>query len=156
VPGACLLGVAPAVAAGLLAFNVFYLRVRHPGAVSGKLSDVAIAFLLPVVLVAAVEWTLALVQAVRRRPFAPLGARGRLAACAVAGAYFALLKAWPPFTALHRGLLALLDAPLGGGRAFRNTPDPTDLFALVVLPLAALYLVRHLRHRRHRRHGNAA
>jgi alpha-beta hydrolase superfamily lysophospholipase len=46
---------------------------------------------------------------------------------------------------VHQQILSLFDAPLGGGRTFRNTPDPTDLLTLVVVPLAMLYLGRSAR-----------
>jgi hypothetical protein len=62
----------------------------------------------------------------------------------VSATYFALLKAWPAFTSVHRALLSYLDVPFGGGRSFRNLADPTDLFTLVTTPLAALYLLRGL------------
>jgi hypothetical protein len=143
-PGRALVGKEPALAAALLAFNVYYLRRAHPGVVSGKLSDLAINFLLPVFLVAAAEWLLALLSFARVRVEPRVGRRGVFIACAVSATYFALLKAWPAFTSVHRALLAYLDTPFGGGRSFRNTADPTDLVTLVTTPLAALYLLRSL------------
>ena len=143
-PGRALLGVEPALAAALLAFNVYYLRRQHPGILSGKLSDLAINFLLPVFLVAAAEWLLALGGMVGARVKPRVGRRGILIACVVSATYFTLLKTWPAFTSVHRALLAYLDMPFGGGRAFRNLADPTDLVTLVTTPLAAAYLLRRL------------
>lgn len=137
----------PALAAAALAFNVVYLRKAHPGFVSGKLSDLAINVLLPIFLVAAAEWLLALARLAGARVEPRLGPRGVLWACLVSATYFALLKAWPPFTSVHRALLGWLDLPFGGGRSFRNLADPTDLVTLVVTPLAALHLVRVARRR---------
>jgi len=142
VPGAALLGIWPAVAVAALAFNVFYLRRHHRGLVSGKLSDFAINFLLPIALVSAAEWILAFLRLFRARVDPRLGPRGIGLACLVSASYFTLLKAWPPFTLVHRALLSSLDIPFGGGRSFRNLADPTDLIALVTVPLAALYLRR--------------
>ena len=142
VPGAALLGLWPAVAAAALAFNVFYLRRHHRGLLSGKLSDFAINFLLPIALVSAAEWSLALLRLFRPRVEPRLGPLGIGIACLVSASYFAVLKTWPPFTHAHRALLSILDIPFGGGRSFRNLADPTDLIALVMVPLAALYLRR--------------
>jgi hypothetical protein len=142
VPGAALLGIWPFIAAAALAFNVFYLRRHHRGFISGKLSDVAINFLLPIFLVSAAEWLLALLRLVGARVEPRVGLRGIWIACLASALYFTLLKAWPPFTAVHRALLTHLDALLGGGRSFRNLADPTDLVALVTVPLSALYLRR--------------
>ncbi len=143
-PGRALLGIEPALAAALLAFNVHYLRRTHPGVVSGKLSDLAINFLLPVFLVAVAEWLLALGALFGLRVEPRLGRRGILLACAVSAVYFTLLKTLPAFTSVHRALLGFLDMPFGGGRSFRNLADPTDLLTLVSTPLAALYLLRRL------------
>jgi hypothetical protein len=143
VPGGCLVDWAPAVAACALAGNVFLLRVHHPGWLSGKLSDLAINFLLPVALLAAVEWAIAVSGWMAGRPFAPTPAPIRLAACAVSALYFALLQLAPGFGQVHASLLHVLDLPLGGDRSFAgNIADPGDLVALATAPLAAIYLVR--------------
>jgi hypothetical protein len=140
VPGARLLGSWPALAAGVIAFNVYYWRPVHPGFVSGKLSDLGINFLLPVLLVAVAEWLSWLIQRARRRPFRPLGPAGVATACCVSAVYFALLKLVPAFTGLHVRLLELIAWPLLFVGAFRNTADPTDLVTLFTTPLAGWYL----------------
>ncbi|RYE86953.1 MAG: hypothetical protein EOO75_15095 [Myxococcales bacterium] len=60
--------------------------------------------------------------------------------CAVSALYFVLLKAWPGFTPVHRGLLGAVARPLGIVWKFRNIADPTDLVALVMVPLAGWHL----------------
>lgn len=141
-PGRPMVGIWPALAFAAIIFNVFYLRRKHPGIISGKLSDVAINFLLPIVLVAAAEWLLALMRLLGARVNSRVGSRGIVLACLLSATYFTLLKTVPAFTEVHRGLLSVLDAALGGSRTFRNIADPTDLVALVCNPLAAVYLVR--------------
>ena len=143
VPGSCLVDWRPALAASGLAANVFLLRVHHPGWLSGKLSDLAINFLLPIALVAATEWVIAVGGWIAGRPFSSTRARLRLAACAVSALYFALLQMEPGFGRVHASLLHILDLPLGGDRSFTgNIADPGDLIALVTAPLAAIYLSR--------------
>jgi hypothetical protein len=143
VPGGFLLGPLPAIAAAALAFNVYVLRVHAPGHVSGKLSDLAINFLLPLLVAAAVEWLLAGVALVRGRRTEPLGTRGRIAACVVSACYFSLLQIVPSFVELHAHVASLLDVPFGGARTFtRNVADLPDLLTLVTTVFAALYLVR--------------
>ena len=142
VPGSCLLGVWPALAAAILAFNVHYLRVEHPGVVSGKLSDLAINFLLPLILVAASEWLLAAAAFVRGREFRALGAREHVIACVVSAVYFGLLQVVPAFVDVHARVASVLDLPFGGCRTFHhNVADLPDLLTLVTTVFAA----RHLR-----------
>lgn len=141
MPGECLVGAWPALAAAALAFNVYYLRIRSPGVVSGKLSDLAINFLVPLVLVAAMEWGGATVAALTGRRFRPLGTRAQVTACVLSAAYFALLQVLPSFIQVHGSLLGALDLPFGGERSFtRNLPDAADLLTLVTTVLAAVYL----------------
>lgn len=143
IPGGCLIDWRPALAAGALAINVFLLRVHHPGWLGGKLSDLAINFLLPVTLVAATEWVLAVSGWMRGRPFRGTRVPLRLAACAASALYFALLQIAPGFSQVHASLLHILDLPLGGDRSFAgNIADPGDLVALATAPLAAFYLGR--------------
>jgi hypothetical protein len=138
VPGACLLGSPPALAAATLAWNVFYLRQRHPGVISGKLSDLAINFLLPVVLVAVVEWSRALWSRGRARPLSIFGC---MLVCAASATYFSLLKLVPAFTEVHAIVVHLLELALPGAHgAAHNVTDPSDLGTLVATPAAAWYL----------------
>ena len=141
IPGSLLIDWPPALAACALAANVFLLRVHHPGWLSGKLSDLAINFLLPVTLVAAIEWVIAVAGWTAGQPFTRTNAPVRLTACAVSATYFALLQMAPSFSQIHASLLHILDLPLGGDRSFAgNIADPGDLVALATCPLAAIYL----------------
>jgi hypothetical protein len=142
IPGIRLLAPAPAVAAGAIAFNVYFLRPFHPGALSGKLSDLGINFLLPVLLVSVAEWGLLLLRAARRRRFEPLGPVGVASACALSACYFSLLKLVPGFALWHVALLRTWASPFSVSVAFRVVADPSDLLTLVMTPLAGLYLMR--------------
>lgn len=142
IPGAALIGFPPALAALALVFNVYYLRKYHAGLVSGKLSDFAASFLLPIFIVAAAEWLLTLLRFLGLRVEARVQKRGIVIACLIGALYFTLLKTWPAFTEVHRTLLSWLDVPFGGKRSFRNYADPTDLVALICYPLAGWYLLR--------------
>lgn len=144
-PGRALVHPRGLLAAAALAFNVFWLRRHHPGLISGKLSDFAINFLLPVFVAAACEWALALGRACRFTDRRTLSLRGVVVVCGLCASYFALLKTWPRFTDVHRTLLGFLDLPFGGHRRFRNLADPTDLVALVMVPLAGWHLARNAR-----------
>ncbi len=141
VPGEALLHPAPLAAAALLAANDLVLKRHAPGTASGKLSDLAINFLLPVALVAAAEWCAFGIAALRRTPFRRAGRGVALAACAVSAGYFALLKTWSPFTQVHAALLGALARPFGGPARFVNAVDPGDLLTLAATPLAAFFLL---------------
>ncbi len=103
-------------AAIVLAVNDHVVKRAAPGWVSGKLSDVAGLFLLPSLVVALVALL---------RPRAPISRTMRWTTFAV-GILFAAAKTLP--------LAMGLDVPW--------VPDPTDLVALAVLPLAWLHAVR--------------
>jgi hypothetical protein len=120
---------APLAAVALLAANDHLLKRALPGAVSGKLSDVAICFLLPLLVSAALgaagDWP----------------ARRRLwAGAAVTTVVFALLEMSDAAGALYGGAVRALG--LGSGRLTR---DPTDLAALLFVPLAVAHGLRRAR-----------
>jgi hypothetical protein len=142
VPGARLLSLWPGLAAAAIAFNVFWLRQVHPGFVSGKLSDLGINFLLPIVILSVCEWAWFAVCALRQRRFVPLGTRAVVIACFVSATYFAMLKLLPVFTPVHCALLRVLALPFPVSTAFRNIADPTDVATLVMTPLAWWTLMR--------------
>jgi hypothetical protein len=120
----------PAVAAAALAFNVS----------SGKLSDLAINFLLPLLTVASLEWLLAVAALLRGRR-RRLTLRETRLACLFCGLYFAMLQLVPSFVEVHARIAAMLHMPLGGGRTFgRNVADLPDLLTLVTSLLAAAYM----------------
>jgi hypothetical protein len=136
-PGAVLTGIPPVAALALILWNDFWLRPRFPGFWSGKLSDVGVAFLLPLFLVALWEWATWLVCLVRHRPFRSASRAVRVGACAVATAYYVCMELWPAFGRFHAAWLTLA-WPWG---AFRpGTADPTDLFALVTVPFAYVWM----------------
>jgi hypothetical protein len=141
VPGDILVHAAPFAAALLVAFNDFFLKPRHPGFVSGKLSDVGLCFLFPVFIAAVLEWADWLfVDLPRSRPF--VRRRGLLRAGVVLGAlYFIAIKLVPAAADAH---VVALHA-LVPGRRFRAVADPTDLWCLPTVGLAWCYLARFAR-----------
>ena len=139
VPGRALLRLEPAAAAALIAVNDLWIKPQWPGLVAGKLSDIGICFLMPVVLFAALEWLDWAGAALRRRPLRPGGATSRTVACVVTTVYFAAMQIFPWFAELHESLVHSVTP-------WRPRPevlaDPSDLVALVMVPVAWLYLKR--------------
>jgi len=115
-------GVAPLAAIGLLLFNDHYGKRAFHNALTGKLSDVAICFLLPLLLAAGfrlVGW---------------VNVRARvLVAAFVSGVLFTALELSDTTGAVFVQIMAKL------GRRATLTRDLTDLAALVFVPLAAAY-----------------
>lgn len=138
VPGENLLHPYPLLAAAVMVLNLLYLKPNHPGWWSGKLSDFAICFFLPVVLVSLFEW-MGMLWGKRR----PAGASAIAVACGVTAAYFSLLQLVRPIADLHVNVLGWLVS----SRRFAVTPDPTDLVALPFVLLAFLWLLRRSRER---------
>jgi len=138
VPGELLLRPAPLVAAAVIAFNDFCLKPRHPGVLSGKLSDIGLCFFFPVFLAAVLEWAAwLLVDLPRSRP---LVVRSGLhhAGAAFGALYFVLIKLFPAGARAHVAWLTAL-VP---GKHFRAIADPTDLLCLPIVGLAVWYLAR--------------
>ncbi len=123
-PGAVLLSPLALGSIALIVANDLWLKRQHPGFVSGKLSDVGLCILLPLVIAATIEWT----QALLRRPLAPHATF----ACLLAATYFVLVKTYAPATHAHLALLSYL-VPT---HRFRAVTDPTDLLALPFMWLA--------------------
>jgi hypothetical protein len=139
-PGAALLHPAPAAAFALVALNDLWLKPWHPGWLSGKLSDLGLCFLLPVFLVALWEWGAWVVVRLRRRGRWAAGRGVKLGACGLAAGYFAALQIVPAAAELHVAVLGALVPTV----RFVVTPDVSDLIALLITPLAWLYLGRRL------------
>jgi hypothetical protein len=125
----------PVAAMLLVALNDHVLKGAGlvPGAVTGKLSDLAGLYFAP--LLVAELWTLA-------RPTGDARAVLRRVAWAALGfgVLFAAIKTSPEASArFDAATSALLRRPVG------NTVDPTDLVALLMLPLAVADARRVLR-----------
>jgi hypothetical protein len=135
VPGEVLLGWLPAIGGLCIALNAFWLRLSGPGWLSGKLSDVGICLLLPVLLFAGAQWVAWAVRWPRAwRARTPLAAAF---ACFAAGGLFAAIEIWPPAERLY-----VLAFEALFGLATRPTRDASDLLALLFLPAANVYLRR--------------
>ena len=143
-PADALLHPATLLALGLLVLNDHVLKAAYPGAVTGKLSDLAGLAFFPIMLVGA--WELVLAMTGRWR-----GPRKRALAVAigVTAASFTLVKTWPVAASafawglgLAQWLLALPVRLLDGGPLPPVVPtvvsvDPTDLVAVVALAIPA-------------------
>jgi len=122
----------PLAAVALLAINDAWLKPTFHNHLTGKLSDLAGCFVFPLYLAALLGVLLpALVP--RRRLLA-----GGLATAAL----FATLELWPAAAVTFCAVNAEVARWIGIDRAFRLTSDPTDLLALVMVPVAYLFGVR--------------
>lgn len=124
----------PILALGLLVVNDTVLKPTFRSELTGKLSDIAVCFLMPLFL----SELLGIALAVRPTIRLWLGA-------AVTAALYTLLEVCPPFTRLVLDLLSAIGPALGMHRPFRMTSDVTDLFCLALIPLAVVYGKRRLR-----------
>lgn len=120
----------PLAAVALVAVNDHVLKARWPGLVTGKLSDLAGCFVLPLFVSAVLALTTGW------RPRVRLGA-----GVAFTLASFSALKLSPLAASAVAGALRLAWAPLGvaGGPI---VADPTDLVALPLVAAAWTYGVR--------------
>ena len=119
----------PLAAAALLAVNDTWLKPTYPGIVTGKLSDVAIAFLLPLYCSA----VLALV-------LPRLALRSRLTiGASLTILLFAALELSPAAAAGFCQANTWVAGWLGITGPCRMTLDPSDLLTLVFVPLACLH-----------------
>ena len=129
VPGALLLRPLPLAGLILMGVNDHLLRVRWPGLITGKLSDVGVLLYLPALLVTGAEWLWLL----RARRLTSLGLRrAHDAACLCAGLSLAALNLSPTVAAAYVDTLEFLTHT-----PHRYTLDPSDLWACLVLPLVA-------------------
>ena len=116
----------------LMVINDRVLKSRFHNAVTGKLSDLAICFFLPLFCSAllGIAWP--------NRP------RVRLVLGALLAAFvFTAQEIWTGFQAPFLALLRWLGSPLGLGH-FGLTTDWSDLWALLMVPLAIGYGWRRL------------
>jgi hypothetical protein len=112
----------PAFAVLLMAANDSYLKVHYHNWLTGKLSDWAGVFFLPLFLVAATGVILNF--GIRRKPFFWISPHALLIAILVTDIIFIAIKLFPPVTVIYLELMARLGFPS------RLTRDPTDLSAL--------------------------
>jgi hypothetical protein len=113
----------PLLAVAVLVLNDRYLKFAYPSWWSGKLSDVSGLFFFPLFLCAIV----CLLMNLRA------GRRGLFAAIVATGLIFILIKIWAPATWIYvRGLEGL-------GFPSHVTYDPSDLWALLILPFTYLH-----------------
>jgi hypothetical protein len=122
-----LLAPLPLAAVALLAFNDHLAKAAWPGLVTGKLSDVAGCFVLPLLVSA----LLALLT--RWSP-----ARRLLLGAAVTTLLFTAIKLSPAAADIVATALGALGRLVGGGES-RIVTDPTDLLALPFVGLAVTY-----------------
>jgi hypothetical protein len=118
----------PLAALALLVVNDVWLKPTFHSAVTGKLSDVAICFLMPLFF----SELLGLLLGVAPRTRLRIGAF-------LTAALFTALEVVPPCTALALHALAIVGPRLGIHGTFRMTSDWTDLFCLVMIVPAVAY-----------------
>lgn len=124
LPGRALLSPLALGATTLIVVNDLWLKARHAGWWSGKLSDVGLCILLPLFVQAALEWLSWLT--------CPRAARHCSGwALAIGLGYFSAVKCMPIATHLHQSWVAALT----GAQHVGAVTDPSDLIAL---PFAAL------------------
>jgi phosphotransferase system glucose/maltose/N-acetylglucosamine-specific IIC component len=127
----------PLAAVLLMVINDRVLKARFHNAVTGKLSDVAICFFLPLFCSA----LLGIVWQGQPRLRLVLGAL-------LAAAVFTAQEIWTGFQATFLALLGRVGDPLGL-KHFTLTTDWSDLWALLLVPLAVVYGWRRLARPRH-------
>ena len=143
-PADALLHPVTLVALGLLILNDHVLKAAYPGAITGKVSDLAGLAFFPILLVGG--WEIAVSMTGRWR--GP-STRALAIAITVTSAGFTLVKTWPVAAeafgwslGLAQWLLALPVRWLDGGPlppvvATMVVVDPTDLVAIVALAIPA-------------------
>jgi hypothetical protein len=124
----------PLFALLVLVVNDCWLKAKFHNALTGKLSDVAVCFLMPLFLSELLGLGLGLRPRVRL-----------VAGAAVTAVLFTALEIVPPVTSLALRCLERIGPTLGIAGRFRMTSDPTDLACLVFVPLAVWYGERRLR-----------
>ncbi len=130
----------PLLALAVMAFNDHVLKAAWPGFVTGKISDVAVVLYGPALLTAC--WGLALLAVAPLARHAgtrldPRPTRRRLAvSAAVVAAILAAINLSPRLRDVYVALLSAADVPGLAPGGYRYLVDPTDLLALLALPLA--------------------
>jgi hypothetical protein len=125
-------------AVALLAVNDHLLKGAGiiPGALTGKISDFAGIFFFPLLLTALVDTLLFVVVTAGEAIHVTIGVDYRLkrwkliAACVVTLIAFSSIQLWQPAANIYAQGMCELGFPS------RVTMDPTDLIALIMLPLS--------------------
>ena len=123
----------PLTAVALMVVNDRVLKPRIGNAVTGKLSDIAICFFLPLFTSALLGF------AWQKHPRARV-----LAGAGIAALVFVGQEMWPWFQDAFLATMGFVGTPLGLS-GFVLTSDATDLLALLVVPLAVAYGWKRLR-----------
>lgn len=119
------------IAVLLFIANNFVWKSTLPNAVTGKLSDFCACFFLPLYLAALLGWVV-------ERPLAWRVRWGAALTCTV----FTAVKTLAVASATLNGLVAVLTG--WTGLALRpNQVDPTDLIALLMVPVSLAYVRSH-------------
>jgi hypothetical protein len=123
----------PLAAVAAMVVNDRFLKPWLHNAVTGKLSDLAICFFLPLFTSAAlgILW--------RAHPRARL-----IVGAGLAAFVFAAQEIWTDFQRAFLAVLGTVGAPLGF-RHFVLTSDTSDLWALLMVPIAVAYGWRRLK-----------
>lgn len=123
-------GVVPLSAVGVLWLNDAVLKARFHNALTGKLSDVAGCFVLPLFVSA----VLALFDVAPRQRIAT----GAL----VTALFFSAIKLSADAGRVVCDVLEPVAQTVGAGSSLRIIADPTDLIALVAIPFAVAFANR--------------
>ncbi len=146
-PGDLFLHPLPIAAATTLAINDAALKATWPGAITGKLSDIAGLFVFPIILVCLTE----LLRRATRRPW-QISDVGIVAACVVTGVTFTVVKtvewastAYATSVGALRWPLRATDQLISGNLIPAVVPidvvrDPTDILAVVAVVAAGLWM----------------
>jgi hypothetical protein len=118
----------PLAALALLVVNDVWLKPAWHSELTGKLSDVAVCFFMPLLI----SELLGILCGWPPR-------RRLLAGAIVTASLFAALEVFPPFTRLALECLNFAGPHLGIHRRFRMTSDWTDLACLLLVPAAVAY-----------------
>lgn len=134
-PGSLLLRPAPLVALLLLVLNDHVLKEVCPGLITNKLSDLAGAFLLPVLVLSVAE-----LVAARRRYISSVSAATMV--CFLTALGLILVKTCAATSDVYGTLVGLARYPfIHAFHRVQVATDPTDLGALLSVGLAWLYTV---------------
>ena len=117
----------PLLAVGLMVFNDRVLKPRLHNGLTGKLSDVAGCFFLPLFVSALLGFVW------KRHPRARV-----VVGAAIAGLFYTAQEIWKGFEEGLLVVLRLAGRPLGIEH-FVLTSDVTDLWTLLMVPLAVAY-----------------